>query len=101
LNNSNDDSKLKNLNNSGKFIDFNKELKVIKELTELNIPYTITQVEDAMYLDQNFVVTLEYHFYQKDLKYSYIKARKEFLLQDGTLMDNNGEVTNLLATEKF
>lgn len=49
-----------------RLIDFDKHLEALKKRTELEIPYTTTQVEDAMYIDQNTIVTLEFHYYQND-----------------------------------
>lgn len=50
-------------NNTHKSIDFSAQLKALKKRTEVDIPYTITQCEDAMYIDQATVVTLEFHYY--------------------------------------
>lgn len=50
-------------NNTDKSIDFSAQLSALKRRTETDLPYTLTQVEDAMYLDQNSIVTLEYHYY--------------------------------------
>ena len=49
-----------------KLIDFEQHLEALKKRTELEIPYTTTQVEDAMYIDQNTIMTLEFHYYQND-----------------------------------
>ena len=38
-------------------------MKKYKKLTEMELPYTNTQVEDAMYLNHNLIVTLEYTNY--------------------------------------
>ena len=45
-------------------VDFQKHMDDLKARTETEIPFTLTQVEDAMYLDKTMVVTLEYHYYQ-------------------------------------
>lgn len=37
------------------------------------LPYTLTQTEDIMFMDKDTIVTLEYHFYQNDCKYSTLK----------------------------
>jgi len=50
-------------NNTNKFIDFNAQIKAIKNQTESNYPYTLTQVEDAMYISESTVVCLEYFYY--------------------------------------
>jgi hypothetical protein len=44
-------------------IDFDEQMKKYKKLTEMELPYTSTQVEDAMYLNHNLIVTLEYTNY--------------------------------------
>ena len=49
----------------GRAVDFQAHMDDLKARTETEIPYTATQVEDAMYLDKTLVVTLEYHYYQK------------------------------------
>ena len=49
----------------GRAVDFQEHMDDLKARTETEIPYTTTQVEDAMYLDKTLVVTLEYHYYQK------------------------------------
>ena len=36
----------------------------------MTLPYVATQVEDAMYLNQQHVVTLEYHYFQNDCIYA-------------------------------
>jgi hypothetical protein len=48
----------------GRAVDFQKHMDDLKARTETEIPFTTTQVEDAMYLDKTLVVTLEYHYYQ-------------------------------------
>jgi hypothetical protein len=45
-------------------VDFREHMDDLKARTETEIPFTTTQVEDAMYLDKTLVVTLEYHYYQ-------------------------------------
>ena len=49
----------------GRAVDFQEHMDDLKARTETEIPYTTTQVEDAMYLDKTLVVTLEYHYYQR------------------------------------
>jgi hypothetical protein len=44
-------------------IDFAQHLTDLKARTESEVPYCMTQCEDAMYLDQHQVVTLEFHYY--------------------------------------
>ena len=44
-------------------IDFDKELELHKEKTEMELPYTGTVAEDAMYINQQTIVVLEYNNY--------------------------------------
>ena len=68
----------------------------------VDLPYTITQVEDAMYLDSQNVITLEYHYYQDNCKYTKLKALNEHINADGILVDKMDKpVLNMLATEQF
>ena len=39
----------------------------------MELPYTITQAEDSMYLNQQYIVTLEYHYYQNGCTYTQLK----------------------------
>ena len=55
------------INETDRSIDFNQELKDYKKRTELDIPYVSSMCEDAMYIDSNTVVTIEYHYYQNDV----------------------------------
>lgn len=50
-------------NNTDKSIDFNAQLQALKKRTESELPHTLSQVEDAMYLDQYNIIVLEYHYY--------------------------------------
>jgi len=50
-------------NNTDKRIDFDEEMKKYKKRTEKELPFTMTLVSDASYLDQFSVITLEYHCY--------------------------------------
>ena len=43
----------------------------------MTLPYVATQVEDAMYLNQQHVVTLEYHYFQNDCIYSPLEKVDE------------------------
>lgn len=78
-------------------IDFEKQLTEYKEHNEYRLPYTGTQVEDAMYINQKTVVTLEYHNFQNDSKYFELEEQHEF--QDGTRQ--NVREDNLLKTYLF
>jgi hypothetical protein len=44
--------------------------------TEASCPYTILQVEDAMFIDQGKAISLEYIFYQKDGEYVSLEEKK-------------------------
>lgn len=48
-----------------------------RQRTETNLPFTIQQVEDVMFVDERRLVSLEYIFYQKDGEYRKIKHQKE------------------------
>jgi hypothetical protein len=86
-------------NNTDKSIDFNAQLKALLRRTETELPHTLTQVEDIMYLDQYSVVSLEYHYYQNDCKYINMLQSQETINQEGDLIDANGEkVSHLLGT---
>ena len=39
----------------------------------MTLPYTATQAEDAMYINQQTVVTLEFHTYQTDCEYTVLE----------------------------
>lgn len=60
-------------NNTDKCIDFETQLEAYKKRTTSMLPYTLTQTEDIMFMDKDTIVTLEYHFYQNDCKYSTLK----------------------------
>lgn len=89
--------------NKGNSIDFNAQLDALKRRTEQEVPYTITQVEDAMYLDQANVVTLEFAYYQNDCEYSNFQAAEEHIDHRGTLMnDHTGQpADHLLGTQNY
>lgn len=78
-------------NNSGKSIDFEQQLKAYKERNEVDLPFTLTQVEDSMYIDQYQVVTLEYHYYQNDCEYHELERCDEFVNPEGKLCSIDGE----------
>jgi len=44
-------------------IDFKKLLTKYRKRTEAEIPYTIQQVEDVMFVNDKVVIALEYIFY--------------------------------------
>lgn len=89
-------------NNTDKSIDFNAQLEAYKKRTTSSLPYTLTQVEDAMFLDQYHIVTLEYHYYQNDCKYSTLDAENESIDLNGNLIDGDGErISHKLGTENY
>lgn len=60
-------------NTTDQRIDFNGELLNLQKNTETTLPYTMTQVADAMYLDQYAMITFEYHCYQTECLYTMLK----------------------------
>lgn len=89
-------------NNTDKSIDFNAQLLNLKNRTECELPHTLTQAEDVMYLDQYNILTLEYHYYQNDTKYHNMLLCDEQLNEQGEFTDIAGnKVQHLLATEKY
>ena len=44
-------------------VDFNEQLNAHKKRTEKELPFTMTQINDVMYLDQFTIVSFEYHCY--------------------------------------
>ena len=77
-------------NNTDRSIDFDRELKILKKRTEIDIPYVQSQCEDAMYIDAHTVVTLEYHYYQNDCQYSQIAVVDEHLNSENEFVDSEG-----------
>lgn len=37
------------------------------------MPFTLTQVEDVMFLDKNTLIAHEYHYFQNDCKYYHLR----------------------------
>ena len=66
-------------NNTDKCIDFNAQIQAIKKQTETDLPYTLTQVEDAMYIDDRYLVTLEYIYYQCKCHYANLTPQIEYI----------------------
>lgn len=89
-------------NNTDKSIDFNSQLEALKKRTETELPHTLTQVEDIMFLDQYSVIALEYHYYQNECKYYNLKTCDEHFDEAGELVDSYGnKVTHPLGTDKY
>lgn len=53
-------------------IDFDKMMMEYRKRTEFCMPYTFSQTEETMFIDEKKLVTIEYIFYQNDTKYSTI-----------------------------
>ena len=71
-----------NLDKIEKTINFKEMLLKYRARTECNLPYTIQQVEDVMFISDKRIVALEYIFYQKqDENYFRIEG------------DNHDEIT--------
>lgn len=97
-----DEEDIPNNTDPHKSIDFKSQLDALKQRTEFNLPFTLSQVEDAMFLDQYHVVTLEFHYYQNDCKYSVLDAQIENIDENGDLIDEQGnQVANKFAIEKY
>ena len=60
-----------------KIIDFKKMLVEYRERTEFEMPYTPSQIEDTMFVNDNTLVSLEYIYYQKNVQYSTLKQKKD------------------------
>ena len=89
-------------NLSGKSIDFEQQLKAYKDRNEVDLPFTLTQVEDSMFVDQYQVVTLEYHYYQTDCVYHELNKCDEYVNEEGKLCSLDGEeVDHKLGTEDY
>jgi len=72
---------------ANKLIDFAQHMADLKARTELEVPYCMTQCEDAMYLDKHSVVSLEYQYYQNGCKYSKLKEILPTVAPNGKVFD--------------
>lgn len=72
---------------ANKLIDFEKQMADLKARTELEVPYCMTQCEDAMYLGKQSVVSLEYQYYQNGCKYSKLKEITPTVAPNGKVFD--------------
>lgn len=54
-------------------INFRELLEKHKERTERDLPFTLYQVEDAIFVGDQIIVALEYIFYQEDGNYVEIE----------------------------
>lgn len=89
-------------NNTDKSIDFQAQLDAYKKRTQQELPFTLTQVEDAMFIDQYYLMTLEYHYYQNDSQYIQLQRLDESIDENGELVDALGnKVLNKFAIEKY
>jgi hypothetical protein len=84
---------------ANKLIDFAKHMDDLKARTELEVPYCMTQCEDAMYLDKHSVVSLEYQYYQNGCKYSKLKEIIPTVAPNGKLLINLD--SRIMTTIKF
>ena len=57
---------MKSAEETKKLIDFHGEIKKYQRRTQKELPYTIQQTEDAIFIDERRLVALEYIFYTKD-----------------------------------
>ena len=90
------------VNNTNRLIDFDAHMKDYKERTESTFPYTLTQAEDAMYLDKNTICTLEYHYIQNDCAFTNLLPVKESIDGMGNLVDEEGNfLEHPLATQYY
>ena len=63
------DSPLCTHHHDHKVIQFKQLLDEHRERTEFNMPHTIKQIEDVMFLNEDRVIALEYIIYNKESKY--------------------------------
>ena len=56
-----------------KLINFKDILNNYRRRTEESLPYTMMQVEDTMFVDDHTMISLEFIFYQKDGKHSFLQ----------------------------
>ena len=57
-------------------VDFKEMLQEYRDRTEFNVPYTISQCEDGIFVGEHRLITLDYTFYQDDGRYSTINTQK-------------------------
>lgn len=53
-------------------VDFQAQLNSFTKNIEIQLPYTMMQVNDVMYIDQFSLITFEYICYQTDVMYHYL-----------------------------
>ena len=60
-------------------------------------------VEDAMYIDQHTVVTIEYHYYQNGVQYTHLGVVDESINAQGKLVgpDGNPKPPYALGTDNY
>ena len=56
-----------------KAIDFDAQLSNLKKRTEYQKKFTLTQVEDCMFIDKETFITMEFHHYQNECEYLKLK----------------------------
>ena len=94
------------VNNTGRSIDFEQELKAVKERTEVDVPFVATRCADAMYLDQHTIVTLEYHCYQNEAVYTELGTAEAHMQESAAIPDPKGHAPTgaygyLLDTDRY
>lgn len=83
-------------------VDFNEQLNALKRRTEKDLPYTVTQVNDVMYLDQFSIVAFEYHCYQPKVQYNKLGKLNQHINAEGVLVNQFGiPIENYLRTHEF
>lgn len=58
-------------------IDFHELLQEHKDRTERSLPFTLQQVEDVVFVDHNYIVALEYIYYQDNGNYVELEETPE------------------------
>ena len=65
------------------------------------MPFTLTQVEDVMFLDKNTLIAHEYHYFQNDCKYYHLRQFEQYE-ENGKIYDqDDNEVCHLLGTDLY
>jgi hypothetical protein len=83
-----------------KKINFNDEFSEFKKNTEMQLPYSMTQFEDVLYIREKTVLTLQYIFYQKGHKTNLLKHQPlDQTLENGTKVPLIGEDGKPLSTQ--
>jgi hypothetical protein len=86
--------------------NFNHEFTQFKKNTEMQLPFTMTQFEDVLYVRENTLLTLQYIFYQKGQKTNLLKHQPlDQTLEDGTKVpligDDGKPLTSQIGVENY